>query len=282
MLELFQLSKQQREFLENYRETESLFLLREEKKASFSRFLPPLTPTTRSFSKLCIFLFTTSLVPSFVRFTLPPPLFLRNRSRCSRRRFLLRIETYGKIRGSEKGPILLLVLPLLLSIFFLDSFRSIIGLIRWKMRKGVSLFFSLTLQEVKDSFFFLSCLLRWQSVSFSLVFFPPSYVTRCHESSYTSSPLSNKHRISCYTVHVFSINFIVSASFFRNGRRIETLADYCFVNFVLFIRDIYTEFNFLYFSNLLKSRSIYQSLDTPLDFPSQYKRKKIDTLKLSL
>lgn len=130
MLELFQLSKQQREFLENYRETESLFLLREEKKASFSRFLPPLTPTTRSFSKLCIFLFTTSLVPSFVRFTLPPPLFLRNRSRCSRRRFLLRIETYGKIRGSEKGPILLLVLPLLLSIFFLDSFRSIIGLIR--------------------------------------------------------------------------------------------------------------------------------------------------------
>lgn len=150
------------------------------------------------------------------------------------------------------------------------------------MKNEESLSFSLTLQEVKDSFFFLSCLLRWQSVSFSLVFFPPSYVTRCHESSYTSSPLSNKHRISCYTVHVFSINFIVSASFFRNGRRIETLADYCFVNFVLFIRDIYTEFNFLYFSNLLKSRSIYQSLDTPLDFPSQYKRKKIDTLKLSL
>lgn len=44
MLELFQLSKQQREFLENYRETESLFLLREEKKLPFPGFFHRLLP----------------------------------------------------------------------------------------------------------------------------------------------------------------------------------------------------------------------------------------------
>ena len=110
MLELFQLPLSKRQRVSSNSRTIakrnlSLFFLLKKKEAAFSTFLPPLTPTTRSFSKLCIFLFTTSLVPSFVRFTLPlpSPRSSRNRSRCSRRRFPLWIETYDKIVEVKRG-----------------------------------------------------------------------------------------------------------------------------------------------------------------------------------
>lgn len=178
---------------------------------------------------------------------------------------------------SEKGPILLLLL-----IFFLVSFRSIIGLIRWKMNKALSLslsrYFSRSKPERIHFSFFLSCL-RWQSVS-SWLLSSPSYVTRCHESSYTSfllpiGTLSNKHRISCYTPRcprVFSINFIVFASLLREG--IETLPDYYFVNFVLFtIGDVYTVYSELNFSRILKLFNLSNLLKSTKKF-STYRFKE--------
>lgn len=116
---------------------------------------------------------------------------------------------------------------------------------------SLSRYFSRSKPERIHFSFFLSCL-RWQSIS-SWLLSSPSYVTRCHESSYTSfllpiGTLSNKHRISCYTPRcprVFSINFIVFASLLREG--IETLPDYYFVNFVLF--TIHGIFGIKFFKN---------------------------------
>lgn len=169
---------------------------------------------------------------------------------------------------------------------------------------SLSRYFSRSKPERIHFSFFLSCL-RWQSVS-SWLLSSPSYVTRCHESSYTSfllpiGTLSNKHRISCYTPRcprVFSINFIVFASLLREG--IETLPDYYFVNFVLFtIGDVYTVYSELNFSrilklfnlsNLLKSTKKFstyrfkeyrlETLDIPLDIPLWYNRKESSRVKI--
>lgn len=209
MLELFQLplSKQQRvssnsRTIAKRNLSLSSFSSLKKKKLPFPRFFHRLLPRHVASPSFVSSSLLPALSPAlYVSLCLSPPLDPRvigvDALEGDSRYGLKRMTKLSKWKGAD----------LVTSSYIFPRLFPIDHRFNSMKNEQVSLSLSLclvTFQEVNPKgFIFLSFCLRWQSIS-SWLLSSPSYVTRCHESSYTSfllpiGILSNKHRISCYT-----------------------------------------------------------------------------------